>query len=83
MESLDKALIILACTLAFLLIGSLGAAILSERFMAGSTGVLTIILGTCSTVFTALAGGAYFARDMKKARDDEHEQVNRESREGR
>lgn len=70
-DPLSAALLILASTLSLLLIGSLIAIIASERFMTGGTAALTVILGTASTVFTALAGGAYFANYVKKAADEE------------
>jgi hypothetical protein len=78
MRVMDKVLIILACTLAFLLIASLGAVILSERFMTGGTGALGVILGTASTVLTAVAGGAYYARGVERSVKEEGEQIEHE-----
>lgn len=76
MNILDRVLLILACTLAFLLIASLGAVVFSQRFMEGGTGALTVILGTASTVLTAVAGSVYFARDVKRAaREEQSEKI--------
>lgn len=82
MSGMDRVLLILACTLAFLLIASLGAVVFSERFMTGGTGPLTVILGTASTVLTAVAGGAYFARDVKRASEEENTGATREAAQG-
>lgn len=81
-DPLSLVLLILASTLSVLLLGSLGAIIFSERFMMGATGPLTVILGTAATVFTTLAGGAYFANYVRKTVSDERDEAKEKNSEG-